>query len=277
MDGFQVPTKPKDLKVKNNVLSTQELKSIKDWIDRPNASWCNVSAKVEGRRTQHFGSLALFEKVDYSIAMSTTTEQKLGYKNKPACAPIPAELSAFVKRLKELNILNFDPDLIHIYSYESHDSLHQHFDDFDSWEEEIVMMSISGTTTLRFTMSGHDDTDPFSFVYDLFTKPGTIVVLRGDARYQWKHGIPRGSWDWDPESERFIYRERRISMVLRRKKVSGANLVKEAKSSLVETTSPMNLEAKSVPPKVLYPSAMIAGACVGVALCFGIYSWMKKK
>lgn len=210
---------PKDLFHYKGVLTPDECAYYLKWANSPKRNWSVTSGTYEHRQVQHFGELNSFsQKVfnERSISKDVTVE----------VPDVLTEMFNIVKfrlfyfnasttdstKLKRVNI-QIDPEIAQIYSYLPGQGVHQHFDS-EYFKEDIVMISLGGTCTLRFSkpknriidanalldaskptkcqeFGERDDDD----VYDIFADPGTVFVLRGDSRYIWKHGIPKTTSD----------------------------------------------------------------------------------
>jgi len=60
---------------------------------------------------------------------------------------------------------------------------------------------------------------------DLVLKPRSVIVLKGDARYLWKHGILSKTEDLDLTTNQIVPRSRRVSITFRRRLKSNRNNV----------------------------------------------------
>jgi alkylated DNA repair dioxygenase AlkB len=83
------------------------------------------------------------------------------------------------------------------------------FDHIDqaAFGHTVISLSLGSTCVMRFT----DSTK--SQLHELLLEPRSIVVLTGDARWNWTHGIPgRHSDVWNGKE---LARGRRVSLTFR--------------------------------------------------------------
>lgn len=71
----------------------------------------------------------------------------------------------------------------------------------------VVSISLGSTCVMRFTREGSDDAK------EILLEPASALVLTGEARWEWKHGIP--ARDSDVVDGREYVRGRRISLTFR--------------------------------------------------------------
>jgi len=73
--------------------------------------------------------------------------------------------------------------------------------------EVVISVSLGSTCIMRFSRPDSDA------VHDLLLEPRSVLVLSGDVRWQWKHGIPARTADlW---KGRELIRSRRVSLTFR--------------------------------------------------------------
>jgi alkylated DNA repair dioxygenase AlkB len=73
--------------------------------------------------------------------------------------------------------------------------------------DDVVVISLGSPCVMDFADSTSDDTAR------LLLEPKSVLVLSGDARYRWKHGIAaKASDEWNGQS---IQRGRRVSLTFR--------------------------------------------------------------
>ncbi|KAK4046407.1 hypothetical protein OIV83_006066 [Microbotryomycetes sp. JL201] len=94
----------------------------------------------------------------------------------------------------------------------------RHVDLATRFEDGIVGISLCGSTVMEFERQ--------STVHALLLRPGDVLVLSGEARWQWKHGIAYRHEDTISEDgdTYTLCRRTRMSITLRRLQ-TGADLV----------------------------------------------------
>lgn len=158
---------PRGLIVAHHALPLNILNAAKNTINH--GRWDDGTGKLEQRSVQHYGSETTFRSSERDFKINLN---------------IPREFKKIIHHLRSFKILKTKPNQANVYSYRPGEGIHQHFDHQTHFENEIVMISLTGTGTLRFTNPTDGST------YDVNVLPGTAVIIRDDARYVWKHGIP---------------------------------------------------------------------------------------
>ncbi len=100
------------------------------------------------------------------------------------------------------------PDQIIVNEYLPGQGITPHLDCGPCFGDTIVSLTLNSGCYLDFT---HVDTRQRHSIY---LKPRSLVVLRGEARYRWKHGI--AGRKTDIYDGRTIQRGRRISLTMRK-------------------------------------------------------------
>lgn len=175
--------RPKGLAVFHDVIDRKFVEEIGKGIMI--SKFDHSTGALEDRVVQHYGDWSSF-KPSLSHVI-------------PVNASLPEGYLKLIEHLQSSNIMSLQPNQANVYAYVAGQGIHQHFDDPEDFDNEIVMVSLTGSCILRFT---NKETGA---MYDVETKAGTVVVIRDDARYVWKHGIPKDS-----------VKGTRISMVFRR-------------------------------------------------------------
>lgn len=92
-------------------------------------------------------------------------------------------------RMKALNELNnfFPVELCNLeYTPERGSAIDPHFDDFWLWGERLVTLNLLSETVLCFTRDEKPEVE-----IDVRLAQRSLIVVSGEARNDWKHGIPR--------------------------------------------------------------------------------------
>lgn len=193
---------PNGLSHFKNVLAQDELNMYLKWINSKNRIWSEPTEKEENRKVQHYGGFTGFNVRDRNCKQDV---QEMPDKLIELFNIVKSRIWALTK----YNI-QITPDSAQIYSYAPGQGIHQHFDVFDAFEEEIVMLTLAGTCTMRF--------DKNKEVYDKFVEAGSISILKGDARYVWRHGILKTLVDKNDAGEIVARVGNRVSIVFRQNK-----------------------------------------------------------
>ena len=99
------------------------------------------------------------------------------------------------------------PDQLIVNEYQPGQGISPHIDCVPCFEETIFSLSLGSGCTMDFT---HTKTSEKTA---LFLEPRSLLILRGEARYNWKHAIaPRTT---DLYRDHLLPRGRRISPTFR--------------------------------------------------------------
>jgi alkylated DNA repair dioxygenase AlkB len=150
------------------------------------------------RRMQQYGALFLMDR----RCFSTTTEQF-------PILPIPAFLLEMAHKLSiQLNLPIEYFDYVVCNEYNLGQGICAHVDSLD-FGPVICVVSLISECIMKFTSV----TDSLK-CEEIVLKPRSCLVMKGDARYNWKHSISKESIEVSSFGER-IERSRRISIIFR--------------------------------------------------------------
>lgn len=141
------------------------------------------------RRVQHYGW-----KYDYT-ARRVTEDLRIG--------ELPNWLMKYSEKLQE--IFGQTPDQIIINEYEPGQGISTHVDCVPCFGEVIASLSLGSACVMDFTNDKQKES--------LWLEPRSLIVLKDDARYEWKHSIPARKSDKQQSVK--IPRGRRLSLTFR--------------------------------------------------------------
>lgn len=144
------------------------------------------------RRTQHYGYV-----YDYR-AKRVDPSMHLG--------ELPEWLQPMATQLHQDGLIPELPDQAIINEYEPGQGIADHIDCLPCFGGVIISLSLASSVVM---MLKHDNQ-----ALPLLLEPKSVLVLRGPARYQWTHGIPRRKRD--VINNITIKRERRLSVTFRK-------------------------------------------------------------
>lgn len=144
------------------------------------------------RRVQHYGW-----KYDYT-ARRVSASMRLG--------PLPEWLIGYCLRLYDAEYFPKIPDQVIINEYQPGQGIAPHIDCVPCFEETIASISLGSTCVMDFIR-------PEGVKVPMLLEPCSLVILSGDARYQWRHGITARKTD--KYEGQTIQRSRRISLTFR--------------------------------------------------------------
>ena len=145
------------------------------------------------RRVQHYGW-----KYDYT-ARRVDASMRLG--------PLPDWLMDYCQRLSDGGHFPKIPDQVIINEYQPGQGIASHVDCVPCFEETIASLSIGSFCVMEFTHSATGEK------IGQLLEPRSLIILSGDARYQWKHAIPVRKTD--KYAHQTIHRGRRVSLTFR--------------------------------------------------------------
>jgi alkylated DNA repair dioxygenase AlkB len=145
------------------------------------------------RRVQHYGY-----RYDYK-GRKVTPEMYLG--------PLPDWAGALAEELRARGLMPRLADQLIVNEYEPGQGIAPHVDCVPCFADTIASLGLGSSCVMEFT---HVQTRERA---GLFLPARSLVVLSGEARYDWRHAIPgRKS---DPHEGRAVPRGRRVSLTFR--------------------------------------------------------------
>ena len=147
------------------------------------------------RRVQHYGF-----KYDYK-ARRVNYDMRIG--------ELPEWLKRLSHKLHEDKHMPEVADQVIINEYEPGEGIASHIDCEPCFEDTIVSLSLGSGCVMNFTHK-FEKTKKIP----VWLEPRSLVVLSGEARDKWLHGIPARKSDvWDGEKRE---RQRRVSLTFRK-------------------------------------------------------------
>ncbi len=145
------------------------------------------------RRVQHYGW-----RYDYK-SRGITQDLHIG--------PIPDWLGGLCEHLSADGIFSRVPDQVIINEYQPGQGISAHIDCMPCFGDTIASLSLGSACVMDFTST------TIGKKQSQLLEPRSLLVLSGDARYQWQHAIPARKGDkWQGQSNP---RTRRISLTFR--------------------------------------------------------------
>ena len=176
------------LKYIDNYITDHQHKWLLDTIDKHD--WLEDLK----RRVQHYGY-----KYDYK-ARKVNRDMRIGN--------LPEWLKRLSQKLHNDGYMEKVPDQVIINEYEPGQGISAHIDCEPCFGDTIVSLSLNSSCIMDFT---YKDMKEKKISYLL--EPKSLIVLSGDARNKWLHGIAARKTDmWKGEK---IERKRRVSLTFR--------------------------------------------------------------
>ncbi len=146
------------------------------------------------RRVQHYGY-----RYDYK-SRRIAPDMQVG--------PLPPWLVSLGGLLVRRGIFTETPDQVIVNEYLPGQGISRHIDCVPCFEGVIASLSLGSSCVMEYDNPLQTEKIP------LLLKPRSLVVMKGDARYVWRHSIP--ARQSDTFAEITTRRERRISLTFRR-------------------------------------------------------------
>ena len=164
-------------------------------IDANEGAWLTSLS----RRVQHYGW-----RYDYA-ARAVTPDMRIG--------PLPDWLEALAERLYEDGGFERVPEQVIINEYEPGQGIAMHAD-HPGFGDAVAMVSLGDDWAMDFSRVGRDGDDPRTASMTL--ERGSALVLTGEARSEWRHGIAKRRKERDGRE-----RKRRLSLTFRTVRASA--------------------------------------------------------
>jgi alkylated DNA repair dioxygenase AlkB len=182
--------------------SVPGLRYLPDWLDgaAQRALLADVDAAAWSselkRRVQHYG-----HRYDYgrrAVAAADRREQ---------ASPLPGWAVALAARLHQEGLMAKPADQVIVNEYLPGQGISAHVDCVPCFGPHVAAISLGSACTMDFTSPRGDTRVPVRL------EPGSLCVMTGAARYEWRHAIAARKTDSTPAGR--IPRSRRVSVTFR--------------------------------------------------------------
>ncbi|XP_057695539.1 alkylated DNA repair protein alkB homolog 8 isoform X2 [Corythoichthys intestinalis] len=112
-------------------------------------------------------------------------------KDMPLPGGLPEECHPVLERCMENGHLTFMPDQLTVNQYESGQGIPPHVDTHSAFEDTILSLSLGAKTVMEFR-------HPDGRVVNVFLPGRSLLVMQGESRYLWTHGITPRKFDMVP-------------------------------------------------------------------------------
>lgn len=171
-------------------------------------------------RREHDQFLAIVDQSPWQRSLDHDV-QVYGYsynhRQRAACriGDIPFWATPLATRLYQDGHIPQAPNQLVVNSYQPGEGFWDHVDQA-VFGDTILSVSLGSTCIMRFTRDEPDASE------ELLLEPGSLLVLTGPSRWEWKHGIPpRASDRW---CGRDYERRRRVSFTFRAVPMDGGHV-----------------------------------------------------
>ena len=177
------------------------LRYIEDYINEVQHDWLLDRVDEQQwlddlkRRVQHYGF-----KYDYR-ARKVNLDMHIG--------ELPEWLKVLGQKLQQEGYMPEGADQVIVNEYQPGQGISSHIDCEPCFKDTIVSLSLGSGCVMNFT-NKFDKAKKIP----VWLAPRSIVVLSGEARHEWLHGIAARKWDeWDGHRYK---RQRRVSLTFRK-------------------------------------------------------------
>ncbi|MEM7010909.1 MAG: alpha-ketoglutarate-dependent dioxygenase AlkB [Verrucomicrobiota bacterium] len=186
----EIITTPVGLEYVPSFLSAGQAEQLLNQIDR--GSWLPVAAHTGARRVQQFGA-----RFDHSAA-AVAAEERVAF---------PEWCVELSQRITDCGYIDSSPDQAIVNEYLPGQGIGSHVDNVHDFGPIVISITLGSPVTMVFSNQESGEK------WDQWLEVGSLVVLSGAARYDWKHGIAK--LDYDIVDGERIERARRVSVTFR--------------------------------------------------------------
>jgi alkylated DNA repair dioxygenase AlkB len=174
----------------SNFVSEEEANSLISCIDQ------NEWSDALKRKVQQYG---------YRYSYTNRTVNSEDY-----IGTIPEIFGNVGKKLVENGYFTEMPEQIIVNNYEPGQGIALHVDNPEIFDDTVCSLSLVSAYNMVFENVETREKKEVALM------PRSLLVMTGDARYKWKHGIVSRKSDKDPETNQRVPRGRRVSVTFRR-------------------------------------------------------------
>uniref|UniRef100_A0A8D0HFE2 tRNA (carboxymethyluridine(34)-5-O)-methyltransferase ALKBH8 n=1 Tax=Sphenodon punctatus TaxID=8508 RepID=A0A8D0HFE2_SPHPU len=169
-------TLPPGLMVVEELVSPEEEGRLLESID-----WTGAQKSLKHRRVKHFG---------YEFRYDNNNVDK----DKPLPGGIPDICQSLFETCMKLGYIKHKPDQLTVNQYEPGQGIPPHIDTHSAFEDEIISLSLGAEIVMDFK---HPDCRTVA----VMLPRRSLLVMTGESRYVWSHGITPRKFDVIQASE----------------------------------------------------------------------------
>uniref|UniRef100_UPI00398E641F tRNA (carboxymethyluridine(34)-5-O)-methyltransferase ALKBH8 n=1 Tax=Pristiophorus japonicus TaxID=55135 RepID=UPI00398E641F len=173
---------PPGLLVIEEVISPEYEKRLLAFIDgSTDTTKENAQRSLKHRRVKHYG---------YEFRYDNNNVDK----DKPLPGGLPEICDDILEQSMEKGYIKFKPDQLTINQYEPGQGIPPHIDTHSPFEDGIICLSLGAETVMDFK-------HPTGCSVAVMLPRRSLLVMTGESRYLWSHGITPRKFDVVPASE----------------------------------------------------------------------------
>ncbi|XP_041270632.1 alkylated DNA repair protein alkB homolog 8 [Onychostruthus taczanowskii] len=178
-----VPTSlPPGLMVIEKIISPEEERRMLESIDwKGDEDTQNAQKTLKHRRVKHFG---------YEFHYDNNNVDK----DKPLPGGLPEICNPFLEKCLKQGYIKHKPDQLTVNQYEPGQGIPPHTDTHSAFEDEIISLSLGAEIVMDFK-------HPDGHTVAIMLPRCSLLVMTGESRYLWTHGITPRKYDVVQASE----------------------------------------------------------------------------
>ncbi|XP_041652260.1 alkylated DNA repair protein alkB homolog 8 [Cheilinus undulatus] len=178
-EGEESVPLPEGLTLVEDFVSVDEETLLLAAIDWSSTNDDNTAQKaLKHRKVKHFGFEFRYDNNNVD-------------KDKPLPTGIPQECLPVLERCVSNRHINTKPDQLTVNQYESGQGIPPHVDTHSAFEDTILSLSLGAQTVMEFR-------HPDGRLVPIVLPPRSLLVMKGESRYLWTHGITPRKYDMVP-------------------------------------------------------------------------------
>ncbi|XP_042136353.1 tRNA (carboxymethyluridine(34)-5-O)-methyltransferase ALKBH8 isoform X3 [Peromyscus maniculatus bairdii] len=175
---------PPGLLVVEEIISSEDEKMLLESVNwTGNTGDQNFQKSLKHRRVKHFG---------YEFHYENNTVDK----DKPLPGGLPDICNSILEKWLKEGYIKHKPDQLTINQYEPGHGIPAHIDTHSAFEDEIISLSLGAEIVMDFK-------HPEGVTVQVMLPRRSLLVMTGESRYLWTHGITPRKFDTVQASEQF--------------------------------------------------------------------------
>ncbi|XP_072318003.1 tRNA (carboxymethyluridine(34)-5-O)-methyltransferase alkbh8 [Eucyclogobius newberryi] len=173
---------PEGLTVLDDFVSPEEEAQLLSSIDWSSICEQDTAQKaLKHRKVKHYG---------YEFRYDNNNVDK----DKPLAAGLPVECMPVLERCIKRGCISVMPDQLTVNQYESGQGIPPHIDTHSPFEDTIMSLSLGAQTVMEFR-------HPDGRLVAVVLPSRSLLVMKGESRYLWTHGITPRKFDMVPAAD----------------------------------------------------------------------------
>ncbi|CAO2636254.1 Alkylated DNA repair protein alkB homolog 8 [Lemmus lemmus] len=174
-------TLPPGLLVVEEIISSEDEKMLLESVNWTEDT--GIQKSLKHRRVKHFG---------YEFHYENNTVDK----DKPLPGGLPDICNSILEKWLKEGYIKHKPDQLTINQYEPGHGIPAHIDTHSAFEDEIISLSLGSEIVMDFK-------HPEGVTVQVMLPRRSLLVMTGESRYLWTHGITPRKFDTVQASEQF--------------------------------------------------------------------------